>query len=75
MKIMFNTHEDTEEDVRKIVDFWYGRDHEQGQQKIIPVCEGCGKEVCQKVVNYCKHPNQKDRFKGKVYCKDCQESK
>lgn len=43
------------------------------QTSLTNVCAKCGKEVEQAVINYCTHPKQKDRFKGKVYCRECQE--
>ena len=87
MKIMFNTHEDTEEDVRKIVDFWYGRNHEQGQQKLVPDESKeeleekqerkyyCNNKKCKKEItkaNVAYCLNNKDLFGGKVFCEDCQ---
>lgn len=33
----------------------------------------CKKEIDKTVVAWCLHPSRKDRFDGKVYCKDCQE--
>jgi len=33
-------------------------------------CEKCGKPIAKVVVDFCKNNN--DRFKGKVYCRDCQ---
>lgn len=35
------------------------------------VCATCGKPISQKVLDYCI--NNKNRFKGKVYCFDCQK--
>lgn len=32
----------------------------------------CKKEITKEVVAYCLNPDNKDRFKGKVYCRDCQ---
>ena len=54
-----------------------GKQESQGQQKIDSEqqnnCAKCGKDVDQAVINFCTHPAQKDRFKGKVYCRECQE--
>lgn len=33
----------------------------------------CKKEITKEVVAFCLHPDNKDRFKGKVYCRSCQE--
>lgn len=35
----------------------------------------CKKEIDKSVVAFCLHKDNKDRFKGKVYCRDCQENK
>ena len=35
----------------------------------------CKKEIEKSVVAFCLHPDNKDRFKGKVYCRECQEGK
>jgi len=34
----------------------------------------CKKEITKAVVAYCLHPENKERFKGKVYCIKCQEA-
>ena len=34
----------------------------------------CKKEITKKEVAYCLHPENKERFKGKVYCIKCQEA-
>jgi len=34
----------------------------------------CKKEITKAVVAYCLHPENKERFKGKVYCIKCQET-
>ena len=67
MKIIIDPKTDTKEDVQQVIDFWYGRNTSKGQQKITPVCEKCGTEVDQKVVNYCKV-----QYQGKIICRDCQ---
>ena len=33
----------------------------------------CKKEIPKEVVAFCLHNDNKDRFKGKVYCRDCQK--
>jgi len=35
----------------------------------------CKKEIEKSVVAFCLHPDNKDRFNGKVYCRECQEGK
>ena len=35
----------------------------------------CKKEITKDIVAYCLHTDNKDRFKGKVYCRECQEGK
>jgi len=37
--------------------------------------KSCCKEVAKEVVAFCLHKDNKDRFKGKVYCRSCQEGK
>ena len=32
----------------------------------------CKKEISKSVVAFCLHPENKTRFKGNVYCRDCQ---
>jgi hypothetical protein len=47
-------------------------------QKTLPVkkyfCNNpnCKKEITKSEVAYCLHEENKPRFKGKVYCRDCQ---
>lgn len=36
---------------------------------------GCKKEITKDIVAYCLHKDNKDRFKGKVYCRSCQEGR
>ena len=36
---------------------------------------GCKKEITKEVVAFCLHKDNKDRFGGKVYCRDCQEDR
>ena len=33
----------------------------------------CKKEIDKAVVAFCLHSDNKDRFKNKVYCRECQE--
>jgi len=35
----------------------------------------CKKEITKEVVAFCLHKDNKDRFKGKVYCRECQEDR
>lgn len=35
----------------------------------------CKKEITKTVVAFCLHPDNKDRFGGKVFCRVCQEGK
>ena len=35
----------------------------------------CKKEITKDIVAYCLHKDNKDRFGGKVFCRDCQEGK
>jgi len=35
----------------------------------------CKKEITKEVVAFCLHSDNKDRFKGKVYCRSCQEDR
>ena len=35
----------------------------------------CKKEIDKSVVAFCLHSDNKDHFKGKVYCRDCQEGR
>ena len=37
--------------------------------------KSCGKEVAKDVVAFCLHKDNKDRFGGKVFCRECQEER
>ena len=37
--------------------------------------KNCGKEITKEVVAFCLHKDNKDRFGGKVFCRDCQEGR
>ena len=41
--------------------------------KELPVCSKCGKTVDQKVVNFCTHPTQQQKFDNKILCRECQK--
>jgi len=38
-----------------------------------PTCDKCGKTVDQKVVNFCTHPTQQQKFKNQILCRECQK--
>ena len=40
------------------------------KQQTLYSCAKCNKKIAKVVVDFCL--NSKDRFKGKVYCRDCQ---
>ena len=42
------------------------------QQEKMPVCQGCEGQVTSKNISYCKNFNE--RFKGHVYCFNCQKN-
>ena len=37
--------------------------------------KSCGKEITKDIVAFCLHKDNKDRFGGKVFCRECQEDK
>lgn len=51
--------------------------NEQQEEKKKYFCNNpdCKKEITKDIVAYCLHPENKDRFKGKVFCRECQEEK
>jgi len=79
---VFNPEVESErETARQIIKFYEQNQKENPKQQKIDseqdskedVCAKCGKEVDQKVINYCTHPDQKSRFKNKILCRECQE--
>jgi len=36
-------------------------------------CNKCKKIVDQKVVNFCTHPTQQQKFGGRILCRECQK--
>ena len=78
--IKINTKDDSEEQIHTIVSNLYNNKQTQGQQTLNhPVerkyyCNNpeCKKEITKEVVAFCLHEDNKPRFNGKVYCRDCQ---
>jgi len=80
---------DNDEDEQKIIEFWtgYNKNNNTSQSTLTNnkpntdnkerkyFCNNpdCKKEIDKAVVAYCLHNDNKDRFKNKVYCRDCQE--
>ena len=50
-------------------------DKENKERKYYCNNPGCKKEIDKSVVAFCLHTDNKDRFKGKVYCRECQEGR
>lgn len=82
MKITIDNKVDTKDEVISVINVAYDNklNNNEGQQKLNPPSEKkyycnnleCKKEITKDVVAYCLHEDQKPRFKGKVYCRDCQ---
>ena len=81
MKITIDTKVDTKDEVLSIINVAYDNKlNNEGQQKLNQPSEKkyycnnleCKAEITKDVVAYCLHEDQKPRFNGKVYCRDCQ---
>lgn len=76
---------DTLEDIRKGHEFMQNLKQKEPNQSQLPqdkqekkyYCNNpdCKKEIEKSVVAYCLHSDNKDRFKGKVLCRECQEGR
>ena len=81
MKITIDTKVDTKNEVLNIINVAYDNKYNnEGQQKLNQTSErkyhcnnpDCKKEITKDVVAYCLNEENKPRFNGKVYCRDCQ---
>lgn len=84
--ITFDPKNDSKETVINQVNMNYAND--PGQQTLPPTpktntpterkyyCNNkdCKKEITKDVVAFCLHEDNKPRFNGKVYCRECQEA-
>ena len=74
------------EKLKKMIDYWNALNDDQTGQSTLTnnknserkyFCNNkdCKKEITKDIVAYCLHTDNKDRFKGKVYCRECQEDR
>jgi len=86
MKVIIDTKEDTMENVFETLRFIYTNNKKDtNQTKILEpnnttdrkyYCNNpqCKKEITKDVVAFCLHEDNRPRFGGKVYCRECQQN-
>jgi len=89
VNIRINTDVDEQEEIINLVKYLFNNSNHKDQKKLPSdnkesnnkdrkyFCNNsdCKKEITKDVVAFCLHLNNKDRFKGKVFCRECQEGK
>jgi len=85
LTITFDPKNDSKESVINQVSMNYQNNNTPGQQTLPPktntterkyYCNNpqCKKEITKDVVAFCLHEDNAARFKGKVYCRECQDA-
>ena len=90
MRFIINPDEDDSVKVAAVIEFWTGYKTNNTSQSTLTnnkpntdnkerkyFCNNpdCKKEIDKAVVAFCLHTDNKDRFKNKVYCRECQEGR
>ena len=82
VNIRVDTNKDEQDEIVSLVKYLYNNINHKDQKKLPSdnkerryFCNNCKGEIEKSVVAFCLHSDNKDRFKGKVYCRECQEGK
>ena len=91
LNLCIDTEKDEQEIIINLVNYLFSNKNNISQMKLDSVnknnnikdkpykyfCnnKSCCKEITKEVVAFCLHKDNKDRFKGKVFCRDCQEDR